>query len=409
MKNALTVLMIIIFALSCSAAGKSGDLTFEVSNPSLTRNQTLVRKNLFVPQAEAKREVVTVIDAQGTKIVAQLTKPGLSVSDQKPSKVGSVLREIYFVAPVLKGNSSNKFTLSFSASAKKSENFTWHKDKAGRHIDLKKGDRQVMRYMCEKFDKSTKANQDRTYKVYHQVYDPTGQYLLTKGTGGKFPHHRGIYFGYSKVSYDKKSADVWHCHKGESQTHEEVLSKEAGPVMARQTLKINWNGQKGDNFANETREITAIPMNGGLMVEFASELSTTLKLVNLNGDPQHAGCQFRANNLVASKTAKQTFYIRPDGKDKPGSYRNNHKNLKWNAMCVVIQDQRYTICYLDHPSNPKDALYSERNYGRFGSYFKSQISPGKPLKINYRFFIKKGEMKLQEIKALHQEFVQTIK
>jgi hypothetical protein len=74
----------------------------------------------------------------------------------------------------------------------------------------------------------------------------------------------------------------------------------------------------------------------------------------LDGDPQHAGFQFRASNEVFESTAKQTFYIRPnDGKDAPGKTKNwpqnkDMTNLNWKAQSLVVGGQRYFTLYLDH-------------------------------------------------------------
>jgi len=44
--------------------------------------------------------------------------------------------------------------------------------------------------------------------------------------------------------------------------------------------------------------------------------------MKLDGDPQHAGFQFRAHNDVATKTAAQTYFLHPDGKGEMGKERN---------------------------------------------------------------------------------------
>ncbi|SVE27557.1 uncharacterized protein METZ01_LOCUS480411, partial [marine metagenome] len=46
------------------------------------------------------------------------------------------------------------------------------------------------------------------------------------------------------------------------------------------------------------------------------------------------------------------------------------------------------------------------DYGRFGSYFKTEITPDKPLSIRYRLVIKQGERTPQECAALSKEFLQ---
>ena len=133
-----------------------------------------------------------------------------------------------------------------------------------------------------------------------------------------------------------------------------------------------------------------------------------MELLEVDGDPQHAGFQFRASNEVSAKTAKETIYIRKESIGKPGEAVNageEIKNQPWKGMSFVVGGNRYTCCYLDRPDNPKPAVYSERNYGRFGSYFVKEITPDKPLLVRYRLFIKDGEMTQEEIAELAGNFV----
>src|SRR5581483_6029743 len=142
--------------------------------------------------------------------------------------------------------------------------------------------------------------------------------------------------------------------------------REAGPVLGRHRVRVNWHGEKKEKFAEEERELTVYRIPGGQLVEFASLLRPTAGPVHLDGDPQHAGFQFRADNEVAAKTSKQTIFIRPDGVDQPGKTRNwpqdrSQVNLPWYAMSFVLGEKRYTAAYLDRPENPKEARFSERD------------------------------------------------
>ena len=39
--------------------------------------------------------------------------------------------------------------------------------------------------------------------------------------GGKYTHHRGLYFGFNRISYgDGLTCDVWHCKAPAFQNHE---------------------------------------------------------------------------------------------------------------------------------------------------------------------------------------------
>ena len=116
-----------------------------------------------------------------------------------------------------------------------------------------------------------------------------------------------------------------------------------------------------------------------------------IRPVRLDGDPQHAGFHFRAN-MEVSKTNKETYYVRPDGRGKPGETRNwdakgkdpKTVNLPWDACSFVVGGKRYTVLRISHPDNPKEARGSERDYGRFGDYFEYDLTPKTPLKLKYR-------------------------
>jgi len=70
-----------------------------------------------------------------------------------------------------------------------------------------------------------------------------------------------------------------------------------------------------------------------------------------------------------------------------------------------LGEERLTCCYLDHPENPKEARFSERNYGRFGSYFEYTVDEDKPLQLNYRIWLQYEEMTIEGIDKYSQDFV----
>jgi hypothetical protein len=184
-------------------------------------------------------------------------------------------------------------------------------------------------------------------------------------------------------------------------------------VLGRHRLAISWHGQDKQVFANEERELTVYNVPGGQLVEFASWLRSRAGPVKLDGDPQHAGVHFRADNEVFAKTSEQTIYVRPDGTGKPGETRNwdpktrqGPVNLPWDAMSFVLRSKHYTVAYLDHPKNPKESRYSEREYGRFGSYFEYTLEKDRPLRVNYRLWLQEGLMKPEEIAVLSTSFVE---
>ncbi|RCS50491.1 hypothetical protein DTL42_10250 [Bremerella cremea] len=403
-----TIFALIIGLLSCSWLQAAESFQLKVAEQGERHRALPLKVDVTVPAAFAEVKVVQ-LSAEGIEpIIAQITKPGLGRHFEDP-----LSREVHFVIPKNAVGPLRDFTVSLVEDADQLVGFRFQ-DEAGKYKDLLYGDRPVMRYMYEAVDTSSEDRRHETMKVYHHLYDPQGEHLLTKGPGGLFQHHRGIFYGFNRISYEqdgqKMSADVWHCHKNESQTHEEFVREEVGPVFARQIVQIDWNGQDGNTFATELREISVYHVEGAQVIDFASQLAAKADNLKLDGDPQHAGFQYRATQHVPDKTAKQTYYVRPDGKGVPGKFRNwpgdkNHVDLEFNALSFVAFDQRYTCCYLDSPENPKPARFSERDYGRFGSYFATHVSKEEPLDLHYRLWLEPGELDVAQVQQLRDDFV----
>ncbi len=295
--------------------------------------------------------------------------------------------------------------------------FEWI-DTPGKHTDLLCDGRNILRYVYEPIDTSSPERREATFKPFHHLYDAAGRDFLTKGPGGKYTHHRGIYYGFSKCSYVDASGetqsgiDTWHCRDA-YQLHQEVLIQEGVEDHAVQAVTIAWHDKAGAVFATEERQLLVrVDENtSGIQVDFQSILTPVHGPVTVDGDPQHAGFHFRASNEVAESTAKETYYIRPGtGKGEPGATINWKKgdpkddpalvDLPWKAMSFVTGGERYTALYLDSPSNPKPAVHSERDYGRFGSFFVAEATKENPLAVRYRLHIVKGELTPEECAAL---------
>ena len=395
MRHLLTALLglaVLDLGLGCGAplAGAAEHrLQLRITGGEQGRTNIPIAVPVTLPPAAAKLPVVE-ITVGGQKLVGQWTKPGLLAAESSTSSADAGARELHFILPKLEAKQVLEAEVVSSDKPTAGEQFVW-KEEGKEHIDLQYGSTLVARYMCEPYNEA-KEHRERTYKVYHHVFDPSGKTRLTKGPGSQYTHHRGIYYGFNKCSYGAgKNADVWHCSAKAHQSHAGVVSAEAGPVLGRHVLAIDWYGADGALFAKELRELSFYRTAAGMVVGFASRLTSLDGKLKLDGDPQHAGFQFRASEEVGEKTAKQTRYIRPDGVAELGATRQG-KEQPWNAMSFVVGGERYTCAYLDHPRNPKPCFYSERDYGRFGSYFVAQIEGPKTLDIRYRLWIQPGEM-----------------
>ncbi|MFL5339628.1 MAG: DUF6807 family protein [Gemmataceae bacterium] len=329
-------------------------------------------------------------------------------------------RELTFIVPRLSaGQTKTFFVISKFGENGALKRFNWQ-DAPGDHADLLWGSQPTMRYMYKALDESSKEAREQTFKVYHHLFDRSGETLITKGPGGLYTHHRGLFFGFNKVTYEGKKADVWHCTGDAYQSHEGFGQRAAGELFGRHRVKVAWHGEQKHTFALEERELTCfMPLDDGLLVEFASVLRPTTDKVRLDGDPQHSGFHVRVSNEVAEQfQAKkpQTYFLRPDGKGAVGEERNwdpktkkGPVNLPWDAMCFELGGKRYTLVYLDRPENPKESRGSERVYGRVGNYFEYDLTADKPLRLNYRVWLQEGEMTGEQCEALHRSFTEPVK
>jgi hypothetical protein len=407
--------------LTCSSIwcwpslGQSVD--FELSAGDSHKAAGPISSPLSVPPAWGDRSLVWLESSDGQRQLGQLTQPGLLASAQSDSSNSAdpLRRELHFWAPAMAAGEVAAWRIVEPADASVQQPlFAWQPEPEGDLLRL--ADQPVLFYVRPQLDESNPQSRELTYKPFHHLFAPDGR-QVTKGAGGLYTHHRGIFFGFNRIRYgDGLKADVWHAAGRAFQTHLATELREAGPWLGRHRVRIGWHGQYGEPFATETRELTVYTTPEGHLIDFVSRVDTLAGPIELDGDPQHAGVHFRAANHVAEISKSQTYYLRTDGAGEPGETRNwepatgkGPVDLPWNVMSFVIDQDRYSVAYLDHPANPKQARYSERDYGRFGSYFEYTIEPDRPLLIRYRFSIQPGEMSHEQAQSLSEAFVAPVR
>jgi len=132
-----------------------------------------------------------------------------------------------------------------------------------------------------------------------------------------------------------------------------------------------------------------------LLLEFRTELKAVRGDVFLNGDPEHAGFQYRAHDAVAKgdKEVKATYLFHKDGIEP-----KKDEDLPWAAMSYTLNGRCYSVQHMNHPENPKPTIYSAyRDYGRFGAFFQQKINAGETLTLRYRIWIGPGETPQRQV------------
>ena len=260
-------------------------------------------------------------------------------------------------------------------------------DTEGQHLTISEPDgKPVVRYeYAHELGEDGKVTFD-TAKVFHHVLGPDGA-PITKGPGGKFPHHRGIFIGWNKLKHGGHTHDLWHV-KNTTQKHRTFKTQEANDKAATVTSLIDWIGNDGMAVVGETRTVTTHFTDDGAyaLIDFTSVLTGANGAVELNGDPEHAGIQFRPSQKVAeNKSAKYTFH-------KEGVTAQKDRGLPWVAETFEIDGQHWTVQHMSHPDNPENSRWSAyRDYGRFGEFPVIKIAEGESVTLKYRFRVTKGK------------------
>ena len=262
------------------------------------------------------------------------------------------------------------------------------KEAPGKHIDIL-NEGKVMARVMTAHDTASAESRHETYKVYTHVFDEAGKAPITKGAGGQFTHHRGIFLGWSKTRFESKQVDSWHM-KGCDQVYRKILKQEVGDDSASLTILIHWVAADGTVFIEEERTQVFKPAKGEgayLQVKFETVLKAPNAEVELNGDPEHAGCQFRPSNEVSKN--KSANYLFHEDTVNPKKQRD----LPWVALSFKLGDKAYFAQHMSHSSIPKGNTYSAyRDYGRFGAYFVKKIPKGDSLRLCYGYLVGAGEM-----------------
>lgn len=233
-----------------------------------------------------------------------------------------------------------------------------------------------------------------TSKVFHHVFAPDGR-RLTKGPGGDFGHHRGLFIGWNRTRFAGARHDFWHCGGGESQRFAGFDADEAERLGAGwQVARVDWCTADGDVALAESRALRARAIADDVTaVDVLVFLRANNGAVKLAGDPQHAGHQFRALQRFAEKDGPKVRYVRPASAKAHGN--DVWTECAWIAAVLPLPDGPVTVLRVEDPRNGEPEAWkpkwSTRDYGRFGATFTHEIADGGHLGVAWTWILALGE------------------
>jgi len=201
MKRLLSALVLL-----CGPAFASAQiLDITVAAGKSERSNEPVRVQIQVP-VDMLKKPARLTDSTGKPLPSQITRPGLLAEKLPPWRTFEQ-RELNFLLPSLKAGETARLKLALGAEQLTPEAGFNATDKDKESSEIRYKDRPILRYMHPSLDESSKEKRELTFKVFHHLYDPAGKRLVTKGPGGLYTHHRGIFYGFNKVTYgeDKKT------------------------------------------------------------------------------------------------------------------------------------------------------------------------------------------------------------
>ena len=393
MKNLLGVFTIVIILFTSSCGSGDAALTIRLGGEVPAVDNAPVHVEIDLPQKFGDTQVnqigVTLQSADGTvqDIAGQVTEE----ADGQ--------HWLWWVVPTVDQGIPTEWEVSFyHMDDTGSDKFLWHDD-PGKHLDLMYDGRKVFRYEYE-IDSQLVLGETLTGKnrVFYHIYDLSGERLITNGyEEGVWSHHRGIMIGWRDVTYRDQKLSFWGMEQLTTQQHIEFVELTAGPVLARVKSRIHWNDSTDHTIIEETRTATIYHQPAPVIatIDFASELTAVAGDVNLAGDSEHGGVQYRAHNDIAAETPgskKASYFFHQEGIDP----REDH-NLPWVGLSYDLDHKTYSVVEMSAEGNPQPAIWSAyRDYGRFGPYFSKNLADGESFKVHFRFLVRESTMPSRE-------------
>lgn len=248
--------------------------------------------------------------------------------------------------------------------------------------DLQFDGKTVLRHM-NAWDPARRAD---TFKPFTHVFDFAGEKPITKGPGGNFTHHRGLFIGWNKTILDGKTYDFWHCNKV-IRRHVKYLPEQekTDGKSATMVSVTEWPTPEDKLVVRETQTIIATkPVDGKLQLDLTFKLEAPSGPVKLEGDVQHAGFHFRAAEEVHARQKESAYFIQEGATKKGGDV---YEKCNWVVCQFNLGDKRYAVGHFNDPKNAQPVQYSTRAYGRFGAFSKTEIPADQPLTLHYRVIV----------------------
>jgi hypothetical protein len=202
--------------------------------------------------------------------------------------------------------------------------------------------------------------------------------------------------GWTKTTVNGKLYNFWGMYNN-AQIHRSFSVRKAKAEQAVFTALIDWVTHDGATVIQEARTFTVRRATAPAyaQVDVTSEITACFGDIHLDGDPEHAGVQFRAADAMERASTMFAY---------PGVSVDPRKALDpaWVAAQFKLNGRVYSVVQINNPDNPRGARISAyRNYCRFGYFPPSMtLKSGQKYTLQYRFLA--FEEKLPSAETIQQ-------
>jgi hypothetical protein len=244
----------------------------------------------------------------------------------------------------------------------------------------------------------------------HPVHTPTGR-VVTDDYPPNHKHHHGIWAPWTKTRFEGREPDFWNMGdaKGTVEFVElaNVFSGGSAAGLVAKHRQVDLTAKPERKVAlNETWELVAYNVTGPYRVfdlTIRQECATTspLELPKYH----YGGLGFRGARAW-DKRLNATF-LTSEGKER---MNGNETRGRWCRISGKSDGELCSVTVMDHPSNfrhpqpmrlhPDEPFFcfAPQQLGDFA------IEPGKPYVVRYRFVVADGELPVEQIERLWNQF-----
>ena len=411
-KRVILMMAIILFAFANCNNVDSIEFTLEVEPTSYASKEVPVHVEVKLPVNFQKTPVEQLLVK-----LKSVDKKFINIPGQIVESVDGKY-ELWWILPTTKGDGPAQWIANITHSDNQKEHtFKW-KNTPDKHLDLLFDGKHTFRY---EYELDNHFERGKTYsalnKPFYHIYDLKGESLITNNGAedSEYPHHKGIMIGWRSLGFNGENISFWGMEDLNVQKHTEFKKNIAGPVLAQTEALIQWNDSSGVTIIEEKRLATIYKQSSPdiLILDFTSSLKAVNGPVTLDGDPDHAGVQFRAHNDVAKDAlgAKKALYYSNQNIDSIDRQSSPDYNLPWVAMSYGLNNNSYSVLLMDNPDNPKQTSWSAyRDYGRFGPFPQKELDADETLSLHYRFWISESDMPDKDIlSSKYEAYVKPVK